>query len=115
MPFIRLETNAPLTDEIRQKICMSLSNALSKGIGKPEQYVMTSVLPSVMSMSAISAPAAFADLRSIGGLSGEVNKALTSTICRILNETLKIPGDRVFITFTEVSGSHWGWQGSTLG
>lgn len=115
MPFIRIETSASLTDDLRQKLCTSLSQALAKGLGKPEQYVMTSVLPSVMSCSGSSAPTVFADLRSIGGLNPAVNKALARTLCGILQEALKVPGERIFLNFTDVPGSHWGWQGSTLG
>ncbi len=115
MPFVRLETSAPLTDEVRRKLCASLSQAAAQGLGKPEQYVMTSVVPSVMSMSGTPAPAAFVDLRSIGGLSPAVNRALAKAIGGIVQETLKIPGERIFLTFTDVPGTHWGWQGSTLG
>jgi Macrophage migration inhibitory factor (MIF) len=51
-------------------------------------------------MSGQPGHAAFADLRSIGGLSGDTNRKLTERICDVLEELLAIPPDRVYASFT---------------
>ena len=54
-------------------------------------------------------------IRSIGGLSGDVNRKLSQQVCNLLNESLGIPPNRVYLNFTDVGASHWGWNGSTFG
>jgi hypothetical protein len=33
----------------------------------------------------------------------------------LLNDSLGIPPDRVYLNFTDVGAGHWGWNGSTFG
>jgi len=54
-------------------------------------------------------------IRSIGGLSGDVNRKLSQQVCKLLNDSLGIPPDRVYLNFTDVGAGHWGWNGSTFG
>jgi phenylpyruvate tautomerase PptA (4-oxalocrotonate tautomerase family) len=54
-------------------------------------------------------------VRSIGGLNGAVNAALSKSICDKLSEELGISGDRVYINFIDVSADSWGWNGGTFG
>jgi phenylpyruvate tautomerase PptA (4-oxalocrotonate tautomerase family) len=55
------------------------------------------------------------DLRSIGGLDDDVNRQLSQKVCRLLNETLGVPQNRIYLNFTDVPASHWGWKGVTFG
>ena len=116
MPFIRLETTERLTPDVKASLCAKLSRLCAEGIGKPEGYVMAIVQDAVTMLHAgAPGPAAFADVRSIGGLSPKVNRALAEGLCRLLAETLSIPGERVYLNFTEVTSSHWGHDGTTFG
>ena len=115
MPLLKLETTVALTDEKRKSLLASLSKIVANTIGKPEQYVMVAVSHSDIVMSGKAGTAAFVDLRSIGGLSGDANRKLTEGICDALEESLAIPPDRVYATFTDVQASHWGWDGATFG
>ena len=55
------------------------------------------------------------DIRSIGGLTDEVNRKLSQQVCKLLNDSLGIPPDRVYLNFTDVEAGNWGWNGSTFG
>ena len=70
MPLLKIETTAALPEDTNKALLASLSKALAEIIGKPEQYVMVSVSQTTMAMSAKAGDAAFADIRSIGGLNG---------------------------------------------
>jgi phenylpyruvate tautomerase PptA (4-oxalocrotonate tautomerase family) len=59
--------------------------------------------------------AAFVDVRSIGGLTNNVNRKLSQQVCKLLNDSLGVPENRVYLNFTEVEASNWGWNGSTFG
>ena len=115
MPLLKLETTVVLSDDKRKALLASLSSIVAETIGKPEQYVMVVVSPAAIIMSGKAGDAAFADIRSIGGLGGEVNRQLSQEVCRVLKETLGVPSDRVYLNFTEVEAGDWGWNGSTFG
>lgn len=115
MPMLTLRTNVIIPDDKLEKLLAGLSTVVADAIGKPEQYVMVAVEQASLLMGGKPGPAAFIDLRSIGGLSPAVNSRLSTLLCDAMQHVLGIPGNRVFLNFTEVPGSHWGWDGSTLG
>jgi len=115
MPLLRLETNVALAEDKRKVLLASLSKAVAETIGKPEQYVMVTAGQATMLMSGKQGEAAFVDIRSIGGLSNDVNQKLSQQVCKLLKDSLGISPDRVYLNFTDVEASNWGWNGSTFG
>ena len=115
MPLLKLETTVVLTEDQRQALLASLSKIVAETIGKPQQYVMVAAGQAAMQMSGSPGNAAFVDVRSIGGLTGEVNRKLSKKVCELLHESLGIPPNRVYLNFTDVQASHWGWNGNTFG
>ncbi len=115
MPLLRLETTATLPDEQRQQLLTSLSKTVAETIGKPEQYVMVTISPAAILMSGKPGHAAFVDVRSIGGLTNGVNRKLSHQVCKLLNDALGVPANRVYVNFNEVEAANWGWNGSTFG
>ena len=115
MPLLKLETTAALSADKQQALLASLSKIVAETIGKPEQYVMVTIHPASMMMSGKPGDAAFADIRSIGGLSGEVNSLLAQKVCKVLKDSLGLPPDRVYLNFTDVKAANWGWNGNTFG
>jgi len=115
MPLLKLETTVALADEKRQALLASLSKIVAGTIGKPEQHVMVVISPAAILMSGQPGDAALVDIRSIGGLNGDVNRQLSQKICRLLNESLATPPDRIYLNFTDVSAGNWGWNGDTFG
>jgi len=114
MPLLRLETSVTLPEDKRKALLASLSKAVAETIGKPEQYVMVTASQAATLMSGKPGDGAFVDLRSIGGLSDEVNRKLSRQVCKLLKDSLGISPDRVYLNFTDVEASNWGWNGSTF-
>jgi phenylpyruvate tautomerase PptA (4-oxalocrotonate tautomerase family) len=115
MPLLKLETTVTLSDQQKEQLLPSLSKIMAQTIGKPEQYVMVTIGPAAILISGKPGPAAFIDIRSIGGLSGAVNGKLSQQVCKLLNDSLGIASDRIYLTFTDVAAANWGWNGSTFG
>jgi phenylpyruvate tautomerase len=84
-------------------------------IGKPETYVMVSASKADLMMSGSEGDAAFVEVKSIGGLTHDVNEKLSAKICDLLEAKLEIPPNRVYLNFIDVPASHWGWNGSLFG
>lgn len=115
MPFLSLQTSVPLTPSQREELLSPLSRLVAEGIGKPEQYVMITISEAALQMAGTSGPAAYVEVRSIGGLSRAVNRQLSEQISALLQERLGIPPERLYLGFTHVSAENWGWNGTTFG
>jgi phenylpyruvate tautomerase PptA (4-oxalocrotonate tautomerase family) len=115
MPLLKLETTVVLNEEKRKSLLPELSRVVAETTGKPEQYVMVTASQSSILMSGKPGEAAFVDIRGIGGLTGDVNRQLTEKICRLLNQSLGVPADRIYLNFTDVEATNWGWDGNTFG
>jgi phenylpyruvate tautomerase len=112
---MRVHTFDPVPEDKRDALVKSLSLVTANSIGKPETYVMVTLSSGTVCMGGDVAPGAFVDVRSIGGLSGTVNKSISEQVCEILGTELDIPGDRIYLNFTDVSRADWGWNGATFG
>jgi phenylpyruvate tautomerase PptA (4-oxalocrotonate tautomerase family) len=115
MPLLRIETTVAVSEEKQNALLTSLSRIVAQTIGKPELYVMISISQAEMLMSGKHGDAAFVDVRSIGGLNGDVNQNLSRLICQLLKNSLGISPDRVYLNFTDISADNWGWNGETFG
>ncbi len=115
MPLIKLDVPCEVSDEQCAKLLPALSKLLAETTGKPEKYVLATVGRMTLLMAGQPGPAAFADIRGIGGFTPAVNKRTSQALCALLKDTLRIPPDRVYLTFTEVPASNWGFNGGTFG
>jgi phenylpyruvate tautomerase len=115
MPLLELKTTVSLTEAKRDELLAALSKIVARDLGKPEQYVMVILESEPMLMSGLPGPAAFADIRSIGGLSPAVNQKLACDLSEILRNQAGIPLDRIYLNFTDVPAAAWGWNGCTFG
>jgi len=115
MPLIKLQTSVHISEDQKGDLIASLSGITAECIGKPERYVMAIIDETPIMMSGKFGNAAFADVRSIGGLNPDTKAMLSQKICQLLQESLMIPKDRVYINFADISADNWGWNGSTFG
>lgn len=115
MPLLKLDTSVALSDEMKRDLLPKLSRLVAETIGKPEDYVMVTISSSAILMSGKPGDAAFVDIRSIGGLSKNVNQQFSNKICALLKDSLGLAADRVFLNFTDINAPNWGWKSSTIG
>ncbi len=111
MSMLNLKCSKKIPDDLLEM----LSAVVAETIGKPEQYVMVVASRADILMSGKDGAAAYAELKSIGGLGRVVNHELTMKICILLNDHLGIAADRVYVTFQSIEPDHWGWNSSTFG
>ena len=116
MPLVRVEMTEKLAPDNRSTLCAELSHICAETIGKPETYVMVVVAEGLALLhGGKPGPAAFVDVRSIGGLTAEKNQQLAQKLCAALTKTAKIPGERIYLNFTDVAAAAWAHDGSTFG
>jgi phenylpyruvate tautomerase len=114
MPYLRIETNQALGPEQCRTLAKTASDAVAQALGKPEQYMMVSVVPGrTMTFAGTGEAAAFVELNSIG-LPAARTTELSGLICDLLRSTAGIAKDRIYIIFTDVPRQSWGWNGKTF-
>jgi len=116
MPLIKVFTSAepPLPDE-KARLLRGLSKLLAEHFRKPEQYVMTCLMPRVeMTFGGSDAPACYAEVKNIGTMTSAQTKALSAALTRSLVEVLGVAPDRTYIEFNDAAPHLWGYDGSTF-
>lgn len=115
MPAIHIKTSAQVVGDQGVELLQKVSKVAAEVIGKPEQYVMASLQSAEMVMSGQNGAAAWIEVRSIGGLQGEVNKHLTQKLCALLKLELGVVSERVYINYIDITPENWGWNNDTFG
>lgn len=115
MPLLKLETSVPVAAEKKEKLILALSRILSEVTGKPEAYTMVTFGETTASFAGKIKSIAFADVRGIGGLAPAVNAGISREVASLLKKELNIDPENIYITFTEVPATNWGWKGGTFG
>ena len=114
MPFLRIQTNHPLSEADARSLAGASSAVVAKQLGKPERYVMTSVETNpAMQFAGNDPPLAYLELNSIGlpeSITADVSKAL----CELVTSAPGIASDRIYIEFTDAPRKMWGWNGGTF-
>jgi len=114
MPYLKIQTNLPLTRKAQRSIMKSASTLVSTELDKPESFVMVALQPDTpMLFAGSDEPLAFLELKSIG-LPARKTKQLSRVLCALIEEHLGIPKDRVYVKFIDAQHSMWGWKGDVF-
>jgi phenylpyruvate tautomerase PptA (4-oxalocrotonate tautomerase family) len=108
MPYLKIQTNLPLSKQAERNILKDASLLVG------EEFVMIAVQPDTpMLFAGTDDPVAFLELKSIG-LPAQKTKQLSQTLCALINSHLGIRPERVYVKFIDVRRGMWGWKGDTF-
>jgi len=114
MPYLKIQTNLPLSKQAERNILKDALLLVGQELGKPEEFVMIAVQPDTpMLFAGTDDPVAFLELKSIG-LPAQKTKQLSQTLCALINSHLGIRPERVYVKFIDVRRGMWGWKGDTF-
>ena len=114
MPLIKMQTSTPIAPEKHDSVMKSLSDIIAQETGKPGSYIMVTIEQTPMMLAEKSGNTALFDIRGIGGINQNVNAAITVKLCEYCTATLNIPANRVYVNFTDIPRSNWGWNSNTF-
>ena len=114
MPYLMIQTNQTVDVADGKTLLAQASKLLAVELGKPESYVMVALQADTpMLFAGNDAPLAYLELKSIGLPEGKTPQ-LSAALCKLMEETVGVSKDRVYIEFAEAKGSMWGWKGATF-
>jgi len=115
MPLLRIVTSARPSETVQRSLLHDVSALLAERLGKPESYVMTSLVPDIaMTFAGTTEPACFVELKNIGSFTPKQTRTLSSDLCQRLAVALDVPAARIYIEFTNAQGHLWGHDGETF-
>ena len=113
MPLIQINTSAASVLQDQNLLQKNISKLIANLTGKPENYVMTMIqLDTMMTFAGSDEPCCFIGVKSIGSLEPV---AMSKALCELISSSSNINMNRVYIEFTDVKASNWGFNGSTFG
>ncbi len=114
MPYLKIQTNLPLTRKAERAILRNASQLVAELLSKPESFVMVALEANIpMLFAGSDEPVAFLELKSIG-LPAKRTKDLSEALCELIEGHLAVPRDRVYVKFIDVKRGMWGWKGDTF-
>jgi phenylpyruvate tautomerase PptA (4-oxalocrotonate tautomerase family) len=114
MPYLKIQTNQPLTEEASKALAARSSAVVAEQLGKPERYVMTAVeINPAMQFAGTTEPLAYLELKSIG-LQESMTAAVSQALCSLVTAETGIKPDRIYIEFADAPRKMWGWNGGTF-
>jgi phenylpyruvate tautomerase len=115
MPLVRIETTTVPDAAQSEALLAGVSRAVEAATGKPLATIMATLSAADIRMAGRDGPAAFVDVRGIGGLTREVNNRMAASVTDLLENALGVPPDRVYLTFQDVPATNWAWKRATFG
>jgi len=114
MPYLKIQSNRAIEGQPAKELLAKASSAVADLLGKPERYVMVAIEPPVpMLFAGNDDPAVFIELKSIG-LSESQTPELSCVLCELVQHTLGVEIDRIYIEFADAPRKMWGWNGATF-
>lgn len=111
MPFINSKVSMKLTKTQEETLKQKLGKAIELIPGKSETWLMIGFEDeySLYFKGQAFEKIAFVEVKIFGKADRAAYEKLTSAICKIYDEVLQIPSDKVYVTYQEVE--YWGWNG----
>ena len=110
MPYINVSTSAKIED--KQKLLVEISILISSLTNKSRRFVMAKIDDNCQMYFNDESPSCFLEIKSIGSLNPS---EMAKPISDFVYEKMRIPKDRIYISFEDVPASLWAWNGRTFG
>ncbi len=114
MPYINLKTSAAVTQPQKTALFSALGKAIEAFPGKSERWLMVDITDqcSICFAGDENTPAAMVDVKVFGSAAPAACEKMTQNVCKILNEVLNLPQDRVYVCYKGYD--QWGWNGGNF-
>lgn len=110
MPFIDSKVTVSMTEEKKENIKKEFGQAVNI-LGKGESFLMVGFEDGYdlyLGGEKLD-KGAFVSVKLYGNINSASSNKMTAEVCRIMEEQLGIPGDKVYVAYQGIAD--WGWNG----
>ena len=114
MPYLSMKTTVPVSTDKEAALKAAFGKAITVFPGKSEQWLMVELQGNchIWFQGNCDEPSAYVEVKIFGKSTDAAFDAMTAEVCTILNDTLGIPTNRIYVKYEEVD--RWGWNGSNF-
>lgn len=114
MPFIGSKVTVKISSEKEETIKTRLGKAIELIPGKSERFLMVGFEDEYKLYFAGEKleKGAFVEVKVFGKVSKEAYDKVTAEVCKIYEEELGIPQNKIYVKYEEIE--NWGWNGSNF-
>ena len=110
MPYVNILTSEKVDN--KKKLLEEIVTLISSLTKKSKKFVMAKIDDNSEMYFEDESPCCFLEIKSIGSLNP---KEMAKPISDFMYEKMKIPLDKIYISFEDVPASMWAWNGRTFG
>ena len=110
MPYINVSTSAKVKD--KKKLLEDIAILVSSLTNKSKRFVMARLEDNSEMYFEDESSCCFLEIKSMGSLNPS---EMAKPISDFVYEKMGIPKDKIYISFEDVPGSMWGWNGKNFG
>ena len=110
MPYINILTSEKVDN--KKKLLEEITTLISSLTKKSKKFVMAKIDDNSQMYFEDESPCCFLEIKSIGSLNP---KEMAKPISDFVYTKMKIPLDKIYISFEDVPASMWAWNGKTFG
>ena len=110
MPYINILTSEKVDN--KKELLEEITTLVSSLTNKSTKFVMAKIDDNSEMYFEDESPCCFLEIKSIGSLNPS---EMAIPISDFVYEKMRIPIDRVYISFEDVPASMWAWNGRTFG
>ena len=110
MPYIITRTTKKVEPSVLEDIKTKFGKAIEIFPGKTEKWLMVDIEDecNIWFRGDSSEDSAYVEVKIFGTAGAKYFEMMTEAVCDILNSTLSIPKERIYVKYEEVS--NWGWN-----
>ena len=113
MPFINMKTTAELDATKKEILTKELTEICKSCLGKGENWVMIGFEDGVsLSFQGSTEKIVYVEVKAYGTPAVAGADKMTAEICKIVEKELKIPANRVYVSYWGTN--QWGWNGGNF-
>ncbi|MDP4089630.1 MAG: phenylpyruvate tautomerase MIF-related protein [Bacillota bacterium] len=113
MPYINCTTTKKLTDAEKDNLKAQMGKLIEILPGKSEDWLFVGFNDNqtLYFRGQKMEAAAVVEVKLFGASEKKFKDELTSGICKALEKEIAVPGEGIYVIFTEVTDGNWGWNG----
>lgn len=116
MPYIHSIVSVKMSQDQKDAVKSKLGQAINEMPGKSEESLMIAMQDdqTMYFRGKSKEKAAIVELKMLYTQTLEAKEDFTKKVCDIYSQELGIPGEEIFVAFTETEKGNWGWNGKLV-
>jgi phenylpyruvate tautomerase PptA (4-oxalocrotonate tautomerase family) len=116
MPYINSVVSVKMSQEQKDAVKSKLGQAINEMPGKSEESLMIVLQDeqTIYFRGKSKEKASIVELKMLYTQTLAAKEDFTRKVCEIYSQELGIPGEDIFVAFTESEKGNWGWNGKLV-